>query len=56
MCNMLLNGSSVVVRVVDTLQGGCSRRGVQWMGVSLYNETAYDIMQTTTPCFHCTPL
>ena len=25
------------------------------MGVLLYNKTAYNIMWTTTPCFHCTP-
>ena len=37
-------------------KGGCSRRGVQWMGVALYNNTAYNLMHTTTPCFHCTPL
>ena len=38
------------------IEGGCSRRGVQRMGVVLYNKTAYNIMWTTTPCFHCTPL
>ena len=38
------------------IKGGCSRRGVQWMGVVLYNKTAYNTMRTTTPCFHCTPL
>ena len=26
------------------IKGGCSRRGVQWMGVVLYNKTAYDVM------------
>ena len=25
-------------------KGGCSRRGVQWMEVVLYNKTAYNIM------------
>ena len=38
------------------IKGGCSRRGVQWMGVVLCNKTACAIMSTTTPCFHCTPL
>ena len=38
------------------IKGGCSRRGVQWMEVVSNNETAYTIMSTTTPCFHCTPL
>ena len=26
------------------ISGGCSRRGVQWMGVVLYNKPAYNIM------------
>ena len=26
------------------IKGGCSRRGVQWMGVVLYNKTAYNTM------------
>ena len=26
------------------IKGGCSRRGLQWMGVVLCNKTAYDIM------------
>ena len=26
------------------IKGGCSRRGVQWMGVVLYNKTAYLMM------------
>ena len=26
------------------ITGGCSGRGVQWMGVVLYNRTAYTIM------------
>ena len=38
------------------ITGGRSRRGVQWIGVALYNKAAYNRMQTTTPCFHCTPL
>ena len=38
------------------IKGGCSRRGVQWMGVVLSNNTAYNMMWSTTPCFHCTPL
>ena len=38
------------------IKGGCSRRGVQWMGVVLYNKLVYNIIQITTPCFHCTPL
>ena len=37
------------------IKGGCSWRGVQWMGVVLYSKTAYHITTTTTPCFHCTP-
>ena len=38
------------------IKGGCSRRGVQWIGVLSCNKTAYHIMWTTTPCFHGTPL
>ena len=26
------------------ITGGCSRRGAQWMGVVLYNKTAYNTM------------
>ena len=26
------------------IEGGCSRRGVQWMGVVLHSETSYDII------------
>ena len=26
------------------IKGGCSRRGVQWMGVISYNKTAHNIM------------
>ena len=37
-------------------RGGAVGGWVQWMGVVLYNKTAYNIMYTTTPCFHCTPL
>ena len=37
------------------ITGGCSRRGMQWMGVVLYNKLTY-IIYITTPCFHCTPL
>ena len=36
-------------------KGGFSRRGVQWMGVVLYDKTACTITWTTTPCFRCTP-
>ena len=35
---------------------GCSGRVVQWTGVVLYNELVHNIIQITTPCFHCTPL
>ena len=38
------------------IKGGCSRRGVQRMGVVLYNKLVCYIMSTTTPCFHCNPL
>ena len=38
------------------ITGGCSRRGVQLMGVVLYNKLVYIIIQITTSCFHCTPL
>ena len=38
------------------ITGGCSGRGVQWIGVTLYNKIVYIIMRITTPCFHCTPL
>ena len=37
------------------ITGGCSGRGVQWIGVALYNKLVYKIIQITTPCFHCTP-
>ena len=36
--------------------GGCSGRGVQWMGVVLHSKLVYNTIQITTPCFHCTPL
>ena len=35
---------SVLVRCWVFIKGGCSRRGVQWMGVVLYNKTVYNIM------------
>ena len=35
---------------------GCSGKGVQWMGVVLYNKLVDNIIQITTPCFHCTHL
>ena len=38
------------------IKGGCSRRGVQWMGVAFYNKLVYNIIQITTFCFYCTPL
>ena len=38
------------------VRGGCSRRGVQWIGVVLYSKIVYNIIQITTPCFHCSPL
>ena len=37
-------------------RGGCSRRGVQWIGVVLYDKLVYNMAQITTPGFHCTPL
>ena len=37
-------------------KGGCSGRGVQWMGVVLYSKLVHNIIQITTPCFHCIPL
>ena len=37
-------------------RGGCSWRGVQWIGVVLHSKLVYNIIQFTTPCFHCTPL
>ena len=36
--------------------GGCSGRGVQWVGIVSYNQLVHNIIQITTPCFHCTPL
>ena len=39
-----------------SLRGGCSGRGVQWIGVVLYNKLVYNSIQITAPCFHCTPL
>ena len=47
--------------VIDSLPqwvfitGGCSRRGVQWMGVVLHSKAVHNTIQITTPCFHCTP-
>ena len=38
------------------ITGGCSGRGVQRIGVVLYNELVYDSIQITTPRFHCTLL
>ena len=38
------------------IKGGCSRRGVQWMGIVLYDQLVCNIIWITTPCFHCTPL
>ena len=38
------------------ITGGCSGRGVQWMGVVPYSKLVYNTTQITTPCFHCTPL
>ena len=58
-----LNGKSTTRRVskvapahVDTLQ-----RGVQWIGGAVdwgvsYSKLVYNVIQITTPCFHCTPL
>ena len=52
--------SKVILAPVQTqewvfIKGGCSRRGVQWMGVVLHNKIVYNIIEITTPCFHCTP-
>ena len=43
---LLYHGLLFSCRVLEWLfiKGGCSRRGVQWMGVVLYNKTAYNIM------------
>ena len=38
------------------ITGGCSGRRVQWIGVVLCNKLVYNIIHSTTPCFHCTPL
>ena len=37
-------------------QRGCSRRGVQRIGVVSYNKIIYSTIYITSPCFHCTPL
>ena len=37
------------------IKGGCSGRGVQWMGVVLCSKIVHNTIQITTPCFHCTP-
>ena len=37
-------------------EGGAVGGGVQWIGVASYNKLVYNIIQITTPCFHCTPL
>ena len=34
---------------------GVQWEGVQWMGVVLHNKLIYNIIQITTPCFHCHP-
>ena len=39
-----------------SLQGGAVGGGLQCLGVVLYNKLVYNIIQITTPCFHCTPL
>ena len=38
------------------ITGGCSGMGVQWMGVVLYNKLVNNMIQITTPRFHCTTL
>ena len=38
------------------ITGGCSGRGMQWMGVVLDNKLVHNSIQITTPCFHCNPL
>ena len=38
------------------IKGGCSGRGVQWMGVVSCSKLVHKTIQITTPCFHCTPL
>ena len=40
----------------EFITGGRSGRGEQWMGVVVYNKLVYQIIQITTPCFHCTHL
>ena len=40
---MTLGGAASRARLWAFIKGGCSRRGVQWMGVVLYNQTAYHI-------------
>ena len=42
-------------RVGIHYRGGAVGGGVQWMEVALYNNTAYNIIQITAPCFNCTP-
>ena len=38
-------------------EGGAVGVGwVQWIVVVLYNTLVYNIIQITTPCFHCNPL
>ena len=39
-----------------SLQGGAVRGGVQWIGVALHDKLVDNIIEITTPCFHCTPL
>ena len=45
-----------LVRCWVFITGGCSGRGVRWIGVVLYSKQVYNTIQITTPCFRCTPL
>ena len=38
------------------ITGGCSGRGVEWIGVALCNKLVYNSILFTIPCFHCAPL
>ena len=53
---MLVGRLGVFPNPLGIQTGGCSGKGVQWMGVVLCNKQVYNILQITTPCFHCTTL
>ena len=51
-----ITGLVYFVSELTVITGGCSGRGVKWIGVVLYTRLVYNIIYITTPCFHYTPL